>query len=363
MTSQININTNINMIKLIIITLLFTTNVNVLADKKFQSNYLCVDTKKHCVSSGERIVEGVRVTRDCWEWSYTKTCNYPSKNDCRKYAHCYAVKELPCLLYDSYGNCVNVQKEFSCKSWKPVIRNEEKLRTDLVEKEGAEQLVCKGIPCLDGNCLDKSYMTDGDMMDSISKLYAVSQAKGATDLNFELFKGFAKHCSKKALHYTNCCSTKLRGWGKHLGARCSKDEIDLIDKRNKNLCIYLGKTKSKTLGATIIVKHKYCCFGSLLNKVIQAQGRKQLGIGWGSPSNPNCRGLTLSEIMQLNFDEMDFSEFFIEIKKRMKLPKVGDIKSRIKTAMPNVQKYDNNPYNKKNKYTGINNQHNRGNND
>lgn len=35
--------------------------------------------------------------------------------------------------------------------------------------------------------------------------------------------------------YTNCCSTSLKGWGKHLGARCTKNEIDLIDKRQKKL--------------------------------------------------------------------------------------------------------------------------------
>jgi Type-1V conjugative transfer system mating pair stabilisation len=324
------------------------------AGNRFTSSYSCSDAVKTCVSSGTRIVDGFSVTKDCWEWSYYKTCNYPSRDDCRKFSHCYAVADLPCLLRDNYGNCVNLQKEFSCKSWEPVTIDKEMVRIGLVEKEGKERLVCKGVPCIDGNCVDKSYLTDGDMMDSVSKLYAVSEMKGALDLNFKLFAGFGQSCSKKATSYTNCCSTSLKGWGKNLGAKCTKDEIDLVDKRQKNLCVYVGKQNKQTMGITTVVKHHYCCFGSLLNKVIQVEGRKQLGINFGSGGRTDCRGLTLAEIMQLDFDKMDFSEFFQDILKRMKIPKVGDISSRVNSSLPNVRKYDGNPNNKKNNMTGWN---------
>jgi hypothetical protein len=324
------------------------------AGNRFTSSYSCNDAVKTCVSSGARIVDGFSVTKDCWEWTYYKTCNYPSKDNCKNYSHCYAVADLPCLLRDNYGNCVNLQKEFSCKSWEPATIDKEMVRTGLVEKEGKDRLVCKGVPCIDGNCVDKSYLTDGDMMDSVSKLYAVSQMKGALDLNFKLFAGFSQHCSKKATSYTNCCSTSLKGWGKNLGAKCTKDEIDLVDKRQKNLCVYVGKQNKQTMGVTTVVKHHYCCFGSLLNKVIQVEGRKQLGINFGSGGSTNCRGLTLAEIMQLDFDKMDFSEFFTDILKKMKIPKIGDISARTKASLPNVRKYDGNPNNKKNNMTGWN---------
>lgn len=324
------------------------------AGNRFTSNYPCVDKGKHCVSSGTRTIQGFEVHRDCWEFAYSKTCDYPSKNDCKKFAHCYAVADLPCLLRDNYGNCVNLHKEFSCKSWQPVTIDKEMVRTGLVEKEGKDRLVCKGVPCIDGNCVDKSYLTDADMMDSVSKLYAVGQMKGDTDPNFKLFEGFSQSCSKKALSYTNCCSTSLKGWGKHLGAKCTKNEIDLIDKRQKNLCIYVGKENKQKMGINKIVKHHYCCFGSLLNKVMQVESRKQLGMNFGSGKYTNCRGLTLAEIMRLDFDRMDFSEFFADILKRMKVPKVGDIKARVNSSLPNVQKYDGNPDNKNNNKSGWN---------
>ena len=344
----------------IVITLLLQSFGGVQAGTRFTSSYSCADAVKTCVSSGIRKVDGFDVHRDCWEWTYYKTCNYPSRDDCRNFSHCYAVADLPCLLRDSYGNCVNLQKEFSCKSWEPVTIDKEAVRTSLVAKEGKDRLVCKGVPCIDGNCIDKSYLTDGDMMDSVSKLYAVSQMKGALDLNFKLFAGFAQNCSKKAAQYTNCCSTSLKGWGKSFGAKCTKDEIDLVDKRQKNLCVYVGKQNKQTMGVTTVVKHHYCCFGSLLNKVIQVEGRKQLFPSkhvdqlFNNNGKPDCRGLTLAEIMQLDFDKMDFSEFFIDILKRMKIPKVGDISARVNSSLPNVRKYDGNPNNKKNNMTGWN---------
>ena len=323
------------------------------AGNRFTSSYSCSDTGRVCVSGGgTRKIDGFDVYRDCWEWSYYKTCNYPSKNDCRNFAHCYAVADLPCKLSDNYGNCVNLQKEFSCKRWEPVTIDKETVREGLVKTEGKERLVCKGLPCIDGNCIDKSYLTDGDMMDSVSKLYAVSLMRGALDLNFQLFSGFSQHCSKKATSYTNCCSTSLKGWGNNLGAKCSKDEIDLVDKRRKNLCVYVGKENIKTMGVTTVVKHHYCCFGSLLNKVIQVEGRKQLGISFGSGGNTNCRGLTLAEIMKLDFDKIDFSEFYADILKRMKIPSKGDIGARVNTSLPNVKKYDGNQNNKNNNMTG-----------
>jgi len=322
--------------------------------EKFSSNYPCTDSVKTCISSGTRTVDGFQVHRDCWEWAYTKTCSYPSKDDCRNYSHCYAVSDLPCLLRDSYGNCVNLQKEFSCKRWEPAVINKEIVRTSLKEVEGKVKLVCKGVACIDGNCIDKSYLTDGDMMDSVSKLYMVSQMKDAIDLNFRIFGGFGDHCSKKAANYTNCCSTSLKGWGTNLGAGCTKNEKDLIDKRQKNRCVYVGKENKQTMGVTTVVKHHWCCFGSLFNKVVQVEGRKQLGINFGSGGKTDCRGLTLEEIMSLDFDKMDFSEFFADILKRMKIPNVGDISARVGSSLPNVRKYDGNPNNKKNNMAGWN---------
>lgn len=342
----------VNFLQIFLLILLVVV-VRLVEAARFSANYPCNDTAKTCLSSGTRIIDGFSVSRACWQYSYQKSCAYPSKNNCGQYNHCYLVANKECLLRDNLGNCVNQLKELSCKTWQPVTIEQGRVRVGLVAKDGQDRLVCKGVVCMDGNCIDQSYTTNSEMMDSISKLSAISQMKGVTDVNCQLFTGFASHCSKKATSYTNCCSTSLKGWGNNLGAKCTKDEVDLIDKRRKNLCVYVGKENIRALGVTTVVKHHYCCFGSLLNKVIQVEGRKQLGINFGSGGSPNCRGLTLSEIMRLDFEKIDFSEFFGEIAKKLKMPKTTDIDARVKSALPNIRQYDGNPENPSNKKSGV----------
>ena len=73
-------------LKILLFTLVIANSVAIAqGGKRFTSSYPCSDAVKTCVSKGARIVDGFEVHRDCWEWSYVKTCNYPSKNDCRLY--------------------------------------------------------------------------------------------------------------------------------------------------------------------------------------------------------------------------------------------------------------------------------------
>jgi conjugal transfer mating pair stabilization protein TraN len=299
----------------------------------------CRDDYKVCQDSNtEKIVAGVKVTRPCWKYGYGKVCEvYPSKNDCGQWRHCYIVADRECLTFDSYNNCVNIKKEFSCKRWEPNYVNKDKIRYGKEDKQGVETIVCKGVPCIDGNCVDKSFDSNNEMLDSVARLYAISQMKGVTDMNFQVFKGYAAHCVKKPTDYSNCC--KLNGgannWGHHLGANCSKDEKTLIEERKKNLCVYVGKSSSAKI--LKISKHHWCCFGNMLTKVLQVEGRKQLGLNFGSGGNPDCRGLTFAEILRLDFDRMDFSEFEAEILKKMKMPTTNDLEGRVRGAFPNMQ--------------------------
>ena len=338
-----------------------------MAGNRFRSDYPCSDQGKICVSSGMRVVDGFEVSRPCWQWSYVKTCQYPSKNDCRLYEHCYDLGTKECLLKDSLGNCVNHKKEFSCKSWEATQKENKEARIDLVEKDGPTGLVCTGVPCIDGNCVDKSYLTNGEMMDAVSKLHAASNMQPDKDHNFNLFAGFSSHCSKKPAGFSNCCPGTVKGWGKHLGAICTKDEISLINLREKKLCVYVGKKSSGTKPFHVN-KHYFCCFGNTLERIIQVEGRKQLGLNFGSDGNPDCRGLTIEEITGydkygnergkgLDFSKMDFSDFIKELMVKFtgtyKTPNPQEIADRIKAHM-NIKKYDDNENNPDNKFAGLN---------
>ena len=346
---------------LLLLLVLMTSHLfiaSAMADSRFQSQYPCSDVSKTCASKGVRTIEGLTVHRDCWEWQYTKQCNYPSKNDCRLYEHCYAAGDRGCLLQDSLGNCVNMKREFSCKAWNVVNKKDQTARMGFEDKPGKDGLICKGIPCIDGNCVDKRYSTNGEMMDSLSKLHATAHMKPDKEGNFNLFQGSGMHCSKKPLDYTNCCKMNGKGWGANLGAKCNKDERTLSEMRGKNLCVYAGKDVTKKAGITVVIKHRYCCFGNMLDKVIQVEGRKQLGKNFGSGKRPDCSGLSLEEIKRINWSQVDFSEFINELKVKfagdLKIPNAGDLKSTITSSMPNMRRYDDNPHNQKNNMSGWN---------
>lgn len=326
------------------------------ANSVFRSNYPCHDSNKYCVASGERIVEGVKVRRDCWEWAYDKICQYPSKSDCSQYSHCYSLGQRGCYLRDSLGNCINLKKEFSCKRRVPVNIESKTIRYGVEEKDGQEGLICKGIPCIDGNCIDKSYEMDEEMMQSVSQLYALSQGK-SDGHNFKIFEGANRHCSKKPADYSNCCRVEMpgKGWGSKIGHKCTADENYLMEQRKKNLCVYVGKRSSKTMGITTVNKRYFCCFNNMIEKTIQIQGRKQLGLNFGSGGNPDCRGLTLEELERIDWSKIDFSEVAAEIKQRMVLPKDSDVEMRVKDSLSGINEFDHNkPLHETNKKAGIN---------
>lgn len=325
------------------------------AGPRFVSSYSCSDAVKTCVSTGTKEIEGFSVHRDCWKWAYSKKCNYPSKNDCAQHGHCYSLGQRDCLMRDTLGNCINIQKEFSCKRWEPTFVEEEKIRYGLEDKDGTATLVCKGIPCIDGNCVDKSYEMDEDMVQSVSQLGAMSKGKDSA-MGIKIFEGIAQQCSKKGNGWQNCCKVFPKGWGKNLGAKCTEDERILSDRRQNNLCVDAGTSKIKGIAGTSFGrKHHYCCFGNILEKVIQKEARKQLGRSFGDGGRTDCSGLSLEDLERVDFSQMDFSEVSAYFIKKIKLPDVGDITDRINSAYANTTKFDHeHPGDEKNRLAGVN---------
>jgi conjugal transfer mating pair stabilization protein TraN len=76
-------------------------------------------------------------------------------------------------------------------------------------------------------------------------------------------------------------------------------------------CHYVGDYCTLKLPFVGCVQKKktFCCFSSPLARIIHEQGRPQLGIDWGGPKSPNCRGFTIDEFQKLDFSKIDFSEW------------------------------------------------------
>nr|HPN10303.1 conjugal transfer protein TraN [Syntrophales bacterium] len=53
----------------------------------------------------------------------------------------------------------------------------------------------------------------------------------------------------------------------------------------------------------------YCCFNSILARLVHEQGRPQVSRGWGSSEQPDCTGFSIGEFAALDFSQMNLGEY------------------------------------------------------
>ncbi|MDF2964747.1 MAG: type-F conjugative transfer system mating-pair stabilization protein TraN [Rickettsiaceae bacterium] len=298
---------------------------------------------RKCTKPNEtRWIDGMEVRESCWQESYKKVFQLPSKNDCNKLkeAGCMWKKEYlledaeqaietreiddACLVtvyLNGISYCVNEKREYICKKSIEKKILEDKLILDPEDKEAPQRLLCEGLPCGDGSCVDSSYDKNEELGEALASLKAavemskdVSMMQGANmdyeNISVNIFKGDAFSCSNKMLDYTDCC-LKEKGWGKKLGARCSAQEKQLAKLVKEKRCIEIGEIcVKKILGKCVITKKKYCCYENKFSRIINEQvGRHHLG----TPQQPICRGFTKEEISSIDFSKVDLTEFVQDI--------------------------------------------------
>ena len=105
----------------------------------------------------------------------------------------------------------------------------------------------------------------------------------------------------------------------------SEGEKSLALRRGANLCQEVGTYCSKKVKVGFIKlcrtkKKVFCCFNSTLAKIINVQGRKQLGtMTWGSAENPRCEGFTMEQFNSIDISKMDLTEFVNEVSAKANL--------------------------------------------
>lgn len=362
-----------------------------------QENPSCEITGSKCVESGDKVVGGELVSKDCWKYEHTYVCtgvagspgepSGPTKNDCDKLEankKCVRV-DSSCIAVDVEGKCLTTAHTYRCE-----------------EKEGSTttETFCRPVECLDGLCEGSQDEADKEFSKVIALLEAARQGAVYGDIDGnQFFKGAPDACSKKVLGFS-CCDTKVQAgnsnasafgkvmefageatWEaiKYVGSpyvydvlsatdatagmlnflygnaasgvynpslsfygfgmtmqsgtmyftfdpysfalsvavqiameylQCEPAEQTLMLKKGQNLCHYVGTycSKGETFGC-IERKESYCCYNSPLSRIINEQGRPQLGKSWGSAKSPDCSGFTQEELEKLDFDAMDLSEF------------------------------------------------------
>lgn len=116
---------------------------------------------------------------------------------------------------------------------------------------------------------------------------------------------------------------------------CTQDEQMLSMKRGERLCIGTGSycsLKVPLIGICLATTETYCCYNSRLARIINQQGKAQLG----TAVNTSCAGFTQAELSSIDFSTMDLTEFMAEIQSKINIPAIqAGMQSRI-NAMGNA---------------------------
>ncbi|EFN9192762.1 conjugal transfer protein TraN [Escherichia coli] len=263
----------------------------------------------------------LRHYQSCWAYRDTYVTQSADKGTCQTYTDnpaCTLVSHQ-CAFYSEEGACLHEYATYSCES-----------------KTSGKVMVCGGdVFCLDGECDKAQSGQSNDFAEAVSQLAALAAAgKDVAALNggdVRAFTGQAKFCKKAAAGYSNCC--KDSGWGQDIGlAKCSSDEKALAKAKSNKLTVSVGEFCSKkVLGVCLEKKRSYCQFDSKLAQIVQQQGRNgQLRISFGSAKHPDCRGITVDELQKIQFNRLDFTNFYEDLMNNQKIPDSGVLTQKVK---------------------------------
>ncbi|MGQ0699413.1 MAG: conjugal transfer protein TraN [Panacagrimonas sp.] len=265
----------------------------------------CSLQSSSCLEGPEwRTVSGVPVFRQCWRYEDTYLCPDQQQNEeqaCRDLRDRQCEQTIStCVAYDTEtGKCQRYRQDFRCPAG--------------TGSESATTVCGEDLYCPRGDCAAADRITQDtgaeEMAQAASWLTAAQNASDDFDPNnFTMFKGEPMRCAKTNFGFSNCCNDS--GWGNDIGLdQCDAEQQQLGLARQAGRAHYVGK---HTSGGPIDEREyeTYCVFSSKLTRIIQEQGRPQLGMAWGSSRNPDCRPLSTDEVGRLDWSLMDLSEFY-----------------------------------------------------
>ncbi|MGX5079559.1 type-F conjugative transfer system mating-pair stabilization protein TraN [Enterobacter mori] len=319
-----------------VITIVYRTGTKLWVPQTTWTESCGFDKKTALSSAGSTCTEpgGTRtVTVDGKEYSQTNSCwaysdSYVTGTSSR--GNCGSLMDNPACTLSSHsctttesGVCTHQSETWQCQT-----------------THSSSGLVCGGeYICKSGDCDETDGAEDSGFDTAVAKLAGLaSAAEDAKEANSQIevkaFTGKSMRCRKAFAGFSNCC--KDSGWGQDTGlAACDDDEKALGKAKAKKITVSVGeRCDKKVLGACIQKSQVYCVFDGKLARIIQEQGRRdQLGVKFGSGDSPNCRGVTVPELQSIDFDKINFSDFYEDLMKNQKIPdtstQVQQIKDRI----------------------------------
>lgn len=281
-----------------------------------EANINCSLLQTQEFNPGKRNISGKDIYRDSWNQRLIFSCQPEADSQCKRLRENGGVLvKRTCLQEDDFGDCLSWEKAY-----------------DLGGKASysSQKLIFEEEELFDLEDFDPSYEKNTEFGQVISTFGALENlGESVSEEGFDpnsasIFCGNSSKCRRSfdSKNLFDCCHKKdCEGRGIFIGldlGRCSKEERDLFEKAKQGKCHRIGHIKK-----LLMTEHVYCCFPTKLARIIQEEGHKQLGISWGKSEEPNCQGLTLTQLQSLNFEQMDFTDFIEEIQEKIDSQKLA----------------------------------------
>ena len=296
---------------------------------------VCID------GAGTRTVNGIPTYLPCWKYQINNKCDLPNTCDAllsptkiKSTTQLFTTKTAPNIVECAESKRVCSQELLGvCIAYDVTLDCQEKQCEQIGLICGEESF------CLDGDCYNPPPQINENFDESAAALAALGAA--AANLNADsltIFSGEPAFCSKKPIGLSDCCADS--GWGGDIGlTQCSEEEKALADAKEDGLTVSLGEyCAEEVLGVCIRKKKSYCLFDSKMSRIVQEQGRPQIGLDFGSKKKPECDGITPEQLSQLDFSTIDFSDFYEDMQGNMELPDMDLIQDSISDKFEDMQK-------------------------
>jgi hypothetical protein len=245
-----------------------------------------------------------------WGQTVTFACRAACKDTCKELKARGCSREPgPECLEKKGGKCLRWRWKFKCADKVKVNRHKYPGKTAF---------------CLGGDCVDTSFESDKDMIQALGYLSILEAARKEFDgtANIQIFKGRSYACTRFPLSFKDCCG--CRGWGEKLGlTSCDQDSKEVGKLRDQGKCVRIGTFCAEKINvglAKFCLREKtvFCCYGSKFAKLLQEQGKQQLGRDFGTPQCPACEGFSPEDLSRIDFSKLDLSEIVEEVMNKFK---------------------------------------------
>lgn len=279
----------------------------------------CVRTASVCTDGpSTRTISGINVTRECWQYSNTFACaTLAASSTCSSssLSACTPVGAASCAATDALGHCTQANANYECKTAGATF---------------GTTLNCGNASfCSGGSCWDSTSTPNRGFSNAAAQLQAhIAAGKDIDATTLQIFKGEDRRCHKETFGLDNCCDNSA-----YL-MRCSNDEQETVRRRDQGRCHEIGEycSAGSIFGCRERTK-SYCCFSSMLGRIVQEQGRLQIARDWGSPTAPSCTGFTADELSRLDWSQFDLTEFYAYIRV-VAPPGVGTVTGNAQNRQP-----------------------------